>query len=142
MPELRNVDGVGLTALRIPGVSIQLSVLAEDKALKQSLTLMADGGKCLNIYVPVEGHSDHFGCLGGQDPRSDSSRFSDLWETSRGTGQLLFQSVGLMDPQPTKVTNYKSRETFEGTLKRPARLEKVGWLLVDFLRLKVRDDFW
>ena len=60
------------------------------KALKWSLTLMPDGGRCLNIYVPVEGKSDNSGGLGVQDPRSDSTRFSGLWEMSRGTGQLLY----------------------------------------------------
>ena len=55
---------------------------------------MPDGGRRLHIYVPVEGQSDHLGHLGVQDPRNDKSRFSDLWELSRGTGQLLFQSIG------------------------------------------------
>ena len=59
------------------------------KALKQSLTLMPDGGRCLNIHVPVDGQSDCLGRPGVQNPTSDSSRFSDSWEMSRETGQLL-----------------------------------------------------
>ena len=35
------------------------------KALKRSLIPIPDGGKCLNIYVPLEGQSDHLGRLGG-----------------------------------------------------------------------------
>ena len=39
-----------------------------------------------------------------------------------------------MDAQSTKVTNQKQQVgASEGTLKRPARAERVRWLLVDFL---------
>ena len=54
--ELMNVDSVGLTAPRVPGVSIQLCVcqrLAEDKAT--SLTVMSDGWRCLNLYISRKG---------------------------------------------------------------------------------------
>ena len=39
--------------------------------------------------------------------------------------------------QLEEVGRYRQRD-----LKRPMQAEEGGWLLVDFLRLKVQEDFW
>ena len=94
--ELRNKDGAWLTAPMDLGASIQLCVcqrLEEDKGNYRGLKgvwPLSDGGKCLNMYISRKGQKDHLGNFGVQDLRSDSIRFSHLWEMSREIDKILF----------------------------------------------------
>ena len=75
---------------------------------------MSDGGRCLNLYISRKGQRDHLGNFGGQDPRSDSNRFSHLWEMSR--------EIGL------EVGRYSARD-----FKRDHTNREGGGILIDLL---------